>query len=240
MKKIVCIIPARLASQRFPQKILARIGSKTLLEHTWEKASLCPQFDAVYFAIDSLEAKEILDKIQAPYTMTSPSAKNGTHRIIECLNRSQISADIIVNWQADEPFINQEMISDLLRGCEKEGDIWTLKKEINKEDLPSPHVVKVVTDRFNRALYFSRSPIPFDRTGSSPKIFKHVGLYAYSRKALSLIENLPDTPLAQAESLEQLQFLENGLSIYAYPTIYESQGIDTPEDLILAASSISS
>lgn len=230
-KKIACIIPARLASTRFPKKILAKLGSKTLLEHVWDQVKSCPQFDEAYFAIDSQEAASILDAIKAPYYMTSSDLPNGTHRIIASLDHSKSSADIIVNWQADEPFIHKEMIDDLLQGAEKEGDIWTLKKEAKLEEIHSPNVVKVVSDRFQKALYFSRSPIPFDRTKTNPPTYKHIGLYAYSRRALSLIKNFTTTPLAEAESLEQLQFLENGLSIYAYPTIYETQGIDTPEDL---------
>lgn len=231
-KKIICVIPARLESTRLPRKILATIGGKTMLEQVFHAAKRCVQFDEILFAIDSTEAAEEIDRFGGRYLMTSKNHLNGTSRMIECMNRFQ--GDIWVNWQADEPFITPLMIDDLLQGIGGDGLIWTIKKEIyHEEEMKNPSVVKVVTDIHHKALYFSRSLIPFNRTGVSCKVFKHIGLYAYTKKALEQMATFR-SELAEAESLEQLIFLENGLPIYVYPTQYESIGIDTPMDLAKA------
>jgi len=231
-KKVVCIIPARLNSTRFPKKILSLIHSKTMLEHVFEAASKCPQFDEIYFAIDSPITAEAIKKFGGKFYMTSTSCSNGTNRLIELMKISKIKADIWVNWQADEPFIQPEMIDDLLQGVEKEGSIWTLKKEIlDADEVQNPSVVKVVTDKNNKALYFSRSPIPYNQTKIECKFFKHIGLYAYTTGVLNQIAAIDSSRLSQIESLEQLAFLENGLPIHVYPTQYETLGIDTPNDL---------
>lgn len=233
-KKIVCVIPARLESTRFPRKVLAKLGEKYMLEMVWEAAMSCPQFSHVYFAIDSELTAKVIDSFGGAHVMTAKECPTGTHRIIHFMNQGIVEADVWVNWQADEPFIKPQMIADLLQGVEKEGAIWTLKKEATLDEVLNKDVTKVVTDRFNRALYFSRSPIPFDRDRTSPTIYKHIGLYAYAEKVLQEIPALEQTPLAYAEKLEQLQFLELGMPIYVYNTTYETLGIDTPEDLIRA------
>lgn len=230
--KVVCIIPARLAATRFPKKVLARIGDKTMIEHVYLAAKKCPQFSDVYIAVDSEEVAREVERFGAKWGMTSPSQPTGTHRLIEFVEKTNMDGDVFVNWQADEPFVSTQTIKDLLQGIDKsDQSIWTLKKEALAIDLPNPNVVKVVTDRFGKALYFSRSPIPYDRDGKGVPIFKHIGLYAYTKKALLNIKKLPITPLSEIEKLEQLTFLENGLSIHVYSTEHESTGIDTPEDL---------
>lgn len=234
MKKITCIVPARLQSTRFPKKILAKIGGKTLLELVYEAAMQVKQFHQVYFAIDSKEAALVIDSFGGKYCMTPPSCPTGTNRIISFLESSDIQSDIWVNWQADEPFIHSAIIDDLLQGIDQGGDIWTLRKEISKEEAIDPNVVKVVVDKHDKALYFSRSVIPYDREGILPTYYKHIGLYAYSTKALEQIKKWPVSSLAKSESLEQLTFLENGLSIHVYKTLYETLGIDTPQDLLKA------
>ncbi len=231
--KIVCLIPARLASTRFPRKVLHRIGDKTMIEHVYQAAKKCPEFNEVYVAVDDEEVANEVERFGGKWKMTSPCCPTGTHRLIEFVEKSNIEANVFVNWQADEPLICPQMIKDLLQGIYNPLEsIWTLKKEAKLEDLSNSNVVKVVSDRFGRALYFSRSPIPFDRDNTGCKIFKHIGLYAYRHDALLKIKELDVTPLSETEKLEQLTFLENGLPIHVYETEHESIGVDTQHDLL--------
>ncbi|MCI5051531.1 MAG: 3-deoxy-manno-octulosonate cytidylyltransferase [Simkaniaceae bacterium] len=237
MRKIACVIPARLASTRFPEKIFAKLGERPLLECTYEAAMRCPQFDSVSFAIDSEKTARVLDKIGAPYVMTSEDCPSGTHRLIEYVLTSNKEADVWVNWQVDEPFVSGEMISELLQS--EQGDIWTLKKKIeNPEELENPNVVKVVTDKEGRALYFSRNPIPHVRDDKEHQFYKHIGLYAFSEKALKTIATHRLSDLEAAEGLEQLTFLYEGLTISVHETQRETVGIDTPADLEIAQMSV--
>jgi 3-deoxy-manno-octulosonate cytidylyltransferase (CMP-KDO synthetase) len=234
--KIACIIPARLLSKRFPRKILAPLLGKPLLQHVWEKAISVPLFDSVSIALDSPETAEIASKFGARFFMTSELCESGTARVIEL--QKKIDADIFVNWQGDEPFIDSSMIEDLLQSCHLEGaDVWTLKKKITSQDETlSPHIVKVVTDSQGFALYFSRHPIPYARDDAKPDYFKHIGLYAYTRDALIRLSSLPPSPLEQSEKLEQLTFLYHGLKIRLHETKRESLGVDLPEHLDQASS----
>ncbi len=234
MTRIACVIPARLGSTRFPKKIFALLEGKTLLQRVWEAATVCPHFSSVQFAIDSLEAVEHIERFGGKYYMTSTSCPSGTHRIIESIQKGDIDGDIFVNWQGDEPFIQPQMITELLQGVGKEGGLWTLKKQIDVEEALNPNVVKVVTDRYNKALYFSRSLIPFDRDQTYPVYYKHIGLYAYTKEALEAISHFQQTPLSLSENLEQLLWLEEGLPIYVYTTAHTTIGIDTPADLLKA------
>ncbi len=208
-----------------------------MLEHVYLAAKNCPEFSEVYVAVDSEEVAIEVIRFGGRFKMTSPSCPTGTHRLIEFMANSDIDADVIVNWQADEPLISSQMIKDLLQGIENPDQmIWTLKKQARLEEALNSNVVKVVTDTFGKALYFSRSPIPFDRDKIGCTYYKHIGLYAYRKQALQLIKSLPESLLSKIEKLEQLTFLENGLPITVYETQHESQGIDTPEDLIAISS----
>ncbi len=236
-KKIICIIPARLNSKRFPQKILAPLTGKPILQHVWEAAKKIDLFDEVLIAIDAKKTEDFLKNMDANYIWTSPNCPSGTQRLIEVFLKEKISGDIWVNWQADEPFINSKIIARLLNNIEdKTTDIWTLKTRLSDpHEILSPNTVKVVTDKRNYALYFSRHPIPFHRDQqSNPIIYKHIGIYAYTATTLSKIITLKTTYLEEAEKLEQLTFLSHGLKIKVNE-IYENPiGIDTPEDLQLA------
>lgn len=226
-KSVVCVIPARLGSTRFPRKMLAPLKGKPLVQWAYEGAKRCPWFDEVVIAVDSEEIFEVVEGFGGKAVMTAFDCQNGTERLIELQQRGILKGDVWVNWQGDEPFIGTKMIETLLQSCD-EGEIWTLKIAI--EDPSSPHVVKVVCDHLGRALYFSRSPIPHN----SKKYFKHVGIYAYSDEALQKISKLSPCPLEEAERLEQLRFLYNGLSIQVHETDEEIIGIDTPEQLSIA------
>jgi 3-deoxy-manno-octulosonate cytidylyltransferase (CMP-KDO synthetase) len=244
MKK-VCVIPARLASSRFPRKVLSMLGEKPMLQWVWEAATSSEIFDAVTFAIDDYETARLIDSFEGNHIMTSPECLSGTDRLVELHTSGKFQGDIWVNWQGDEPFIRREMIEDLLQTAhEKKFDIYSLKKKINNEEcVEDPNTVKVVTNPEGRALYFSRSPIPYYRDVidfEETPYYKHIGIYAYSEEALSKIATFSPTPLELAEQLEQLRFLENGLSLQVHNTEHETLGIDTPENLAQAIDRISS
>ena len=225
-KKIACVIPARLASTRFPKKMLSELSGKPLLQWVWEAAIGCPHFDERLFAVDSEQVKDLVEGFGAKAVMTSIDCQSGTDRLIEV--QQNLDADIWVNWQGDEPFIKTGMIEDLLQSCDDETqDVWTLKCLL-KENFSDPAIVKVVSDRTGRALYFSRSQIPH---GEDAVVYKHVGLYAYTDSALKRISHLEQTSLEKSESLEQLRFLESGLYIQVHETKQSTVGIDLPEHL---------
>ena len=223
-RKIACIVPARLASSRFKEKVLASILGKPILQWIFEAARECPQFDSLLFAVDHQKTFDLVTSFGGSAVMTDPNLENGTRRIISLLDT--IDADIFVNWQGDEPFVNSKIIDDLLQFDDGDlADVWTLKKKItNEEEKSDSSVVKVVTREDDSALYFSRHPIPF----GSEDLFKHAGLYAYTREALVKIKKSQPTELERVERLEQLGFLYHGLQIRVFETIYETLAIDLP------------
>ncbi len=237
-KKIVCIIPARLKSMRFPKKMLSMLLGKPLLQWVWESASSVRAFDHVAFAIDSMETGRLIDSFGGTYYMTDENCASGTDRLCEIVKRGLITADVWVNWQGDEPFISEQMIMELLQSCEDSSDIWTLKKKIERqEEIHSPHFAKVVCDHQGYALYFSRSMIPFyrDPLPEENKVFyKHVGLYAYTTEALRTLAQLKTCDIECAEQLEQLRFLYHRLRLKVHETSHEVFGIDLPEHLTRA------
>ncbi|MBS0630239.1 MAG: 3-deoxy-manno-octulosonate cytidylyltransferase [Verrucomicrobia bacterium] len=226
-KSVVCVIPARLASTRFPRKMLALLKGKPLVQWAYEGALRCSWFDEVIVAVDSEEILETVKGFGGRAIMTSVDCQNGTERLIELQRRGILKGDVWVNWQGDEPFIQPKMIGTLLQTCDV-GEVWTLKIAI--DDPQNPNVVKVVCDAEGRALYFSRSPIPH----GGKKFFKHVGIYAYSEEALQKIARLTPCALEREERLEQLRFLYHGLTIQVHETDEEIIGIDTFEQLRVA------
>jgi 3-deoxy-manno-octulosonate cytidylyltransferase (CMP-KDO synthetase) len=235
--RIICIIPARLHSTRFPKKILALLQEKPLIQWVWEKACSMPFFNQVVIALDAEETKKVVQSFGADYVMTSQECQTGTDRLIEVVQNSSIQADVWVNWQADEPFVNEQMIKDLLQSTQlSDSDIWTLKKKIgNPLDVLSPHITKVVCNYTGHALYFSRSAIPYYRDQDSFQLhYQHVGLYAFSQAALEKISQLDPCLIEQAEKLEQLRFLFHSLRIRVHETLESSLGIDLPEHLLEA------
>ena len=236
-KKIICVIPARLRSSRFPRKMLALLSGKPLIQRAWEGALKVPFFDEVVLAIDSEEVAKVVESFGGRYIMTSPECPNGTARLVEIQQKGLLKGDVWVNWQGDEPFLSARVISDLLQSCEtSEADVWTLKTLLEDEDkILDPNFCKVVSDKEGRALYFSRSPIPYVRDeGQSRKVFRHVGLYAYSDSALKKISTMNSCEIEEAEMLEQLRFLFYGLNVQVHETKEDSIGIDTPDQLAFA------
>lgn len=223
MKTIACIIPARLASTRFPKKILSMIHGNPMLQIIYEKALSYKRFSKVIIAIDSNETAKLVESFNANYIMTSTAHESGTSRLIEVVEKGAIDADIIVNWQADEPMVSHQMLDDLLQGIDGGGDIWTLKKDLSIEDHHDPNVVKVLTGKNNLALQFSRTYLP--------NAYQHVGLYCYTKEALLSFKNLQPSQLSTSQRLEQIQWQENSFQIFAYYTQQKAIGIDTPLDL---------
>ncbi len=236
---IVAIIPARYDSVRFPGKSLADIQGKPMIQHVYERASQVSLFHQVIVATDDVRIQEAVLKFGGQVQMTSNAHQTGTDRLAEAAEH--LDADIIVNVQGDEPLIEAAMIEQAIHPLleDQEVAIGTLKHKIRTpDDLMNPNVVKVITDLRNRALYFSRSPIPhikgkdMRREGFQDVTFyRHIGLYSYRRDFLLQFINLPHTPLEIVEGLEQLRALEHGYIIQVAETGCEAVGVDTPQDL---------
>jgi len=227
-RKILGVIPARYASSRFPGKALAKVDSRTMLEHVWERVSMARYLSAVIVATDHPGIGEEARRFGARVKMTRSDHVSGTDRVAEVASAFE-DFELVVNIQGDEPLIDPNAIDAAVLPLLEEPAIpmGTLKKRIeDPHEIADPNVVKVVTDRFENALYFSRSTVP--RGGT---LYKHIGLYVYRRNFLLKYSDLPIGPLEKAESLEQLRALENGFRIRVVETDYESFGVDTPADL---------
>lgn len=232
------IIPARYASTRFPGKPLVTLKGKPLLEHVYEKARGARLANEVIIATDSQDILDAAKAFGAKAVMTSRSHASGTDRVAEAARKFVPQAGIIVNLQGDEPLIRPEMIDDVIMlMADGQADMGTLAKKIeNPEEFEDPNVVKVVCDLKGYALYFSRAPIPFPRDGrpvSGEKTFgyKHIGIYAYKKESLIRLAGLAPVSLEQAEKLEQLRALSNGMRIKVKETSFDTIGVDTPDDI---------
>ena len=219
--------------------MLSTLGGKPLLQRVWEAANEISLFDSIAFAVDSKETADLIESFGGKYFMTSESCCSGTERLVELQQNRILEGDIWVNWQGDEPFIHEAMIHDLLQTCaHEESDVWSLCKKIEKaEEIHNPHIAKVVRDKNGFALYFSRSTIPFfrdPRPDNEKFYYKHVGLYAFTNQALQKLSTFDPCYFEEAEQLEQLRFLYNGLRIKMHETSHEVLGIDLPEHLVKA------
>lgn len=235
MSKNIAIIPARYDSTRFPGKLLERIGEKTILNLVWDQVSKSNQLDEIIIATDDVRIISEAESFGAQAEMTFKTHKSGTDRCAQIAARYWEN-DVIINIQADEPFIQPELIDMIIEKMNE--DEWIeiaslFTKILNSADISDPNVVKLVKDKSGKALYFSRSPIPFYRDGIKPDDYylRHIGLYAYRNKALQSITKLDESHLEKAEKLEQLRWLENGFNLHVFETEYQGIGIDTPEDL---------
>lgn len=232
--KSVAVIPARLASTRLPRKMLRELAGKPLVGWVYEAVRSSPLLSDVIVATDSEDILEVCQKHGWNVRLTSPAHRSGTERVHEVAK--SVTADVYVNVQGDEPLVRTEQIATLLEVMKNSSvQVGTVKTLCPAEDIANPSAVKVVAAVDGRALYFSRATIPFDRDGSGPRCFKHLGLYAYRKPALDFFVNQPESALEKSERLEQLRFLENGISIYVGETPYDSVGVDTEEDLQRAA-----
>jgi 3-deoxy-manno-octulosonate cytidylyltransferase (CMP-KDO synthetase) len=228
--KAIAVIPARLASTRLPRKMLREIAGKPLIGVVYEAIRSSPLLAEVIIATDSEEIMVVCRKHDWKAQMTSPAHRSGTERAHEVSGRE--TADVYINVQGDEPLTRSEHIATLLQVMENPAaQVGTLMTPAAEVDIPNPNAVKVVTDLSGSALYFSRATIPFDRDGTCPPYFKHLGLYAYRKTALDRFVKLPESSLEKSERLEQLRFLENGIPIFVGETPHDSVGVDTEEDL---------
>lgn len=237
----LCIIPARYASTRFPGKPLANILGKPMIQWVYERAS--KTFEHVYVATDDQRIANAINAFGGKFVTTSTEHKSGTDRCAQALEiiqrQSNKTFDVVVNIQGDEPFVHPEHLSLLVKPFNIESvDIATLVKPFGtNENIFNPNIPKVVLDTNGKALYFSRSVIPYirgievDNWAKEHTYYKHLGLYAYKSNILKDISKLEQSPLEQAESLEQLRWLENGFAIHAKVTNIETIAIDTPADL---------
>ena len=226
----VAIIPARLASTRLPRKMLREIAGKPLVGWVYEAVHSSSLLSDVIIATDSEEIMDSSRRHGWNARITSSAHRSGTERVHEVSN--SIAAEVYVNVQGDEPLVRLEQIATLLDVMKDPAvQVGTVKTPCPREEIGNPNAVKVVTAPDGRALYFSRATIPFDRDGTEPRYFKHLGLYAYRKPALDLFVSQPESTLEKSERLEQLRFLENGIAIYAGETPYDSVGVDTEEDL---------
>ena len=236
--KILGVIPARYASSRFPGKALAHLDSRTMLEHVYERVSMARYLSGVVIATDDERIRDAARSFGARVQMTRDDHLSGTDRVAEVASAFP-DIELVVNIQGDEPLIDPGAIDAAVLPLLDDPAIpmGTLKKLIeDPREISDPNVVKVVTDHFGNAIYFSRSAIPYtrepgDHAHGIARCFKHTGLYVYRREFLMAYSDLPVGPLEKAEKLEQLRALENGFTIRVVETDYESMGVDTPADL---------
>ncbi|MFH0828193.1 MAG: 3-deoxy-manno-octulosonate cytidylyltransferase [Candidatus Omnitrophota bacterium] len=234
--KVVGVIPARYSSTRFEAKVLADIMGKPMLQWVWERAKQVKILDELFIACDDERVAEIARSFGAQVAMTAKGHVSGTDRIAEVVNPLEV--DVVVNIQGDEPLVHPTMIDSVARAVlyDKEISVATLIRKIDDPlDINDPHVVKVVKDKNDFALYFSRAPIPFHARNSdiaAPVYYKHIGLYGYSKDFLFTFKNMASSNLERTEKLEQLRILEEGYKIKVIETKFDSIGVDTPEDLV--------
>lgn len=235
------VIPARYASTRFAGKPLVDIRGKSMVQRVYEQASKAELASEVVVATDDERIYDHVQGFDGQVIMTSTTHQTGTERCAEVARTS--NADLVINVQGDEPFIAPEQIDELIRFLKNhpQYEIGTLAKRLELYDeLCNPNTIKVVFNQVGEAIYFSRHPIPFLRDDvienwlTKHSYYKHIGMYGYHRKTLLAIARLSPTPLEQAESLEQLRWMENGIRIGITTTTYDTISIDTPEDLAAA------
>ena len=235
------IIPARYASTRFEGKLLVDLCGKPVIQHTWENAKKSKSIEDLIIATDDKRIYNSAKGFGAKVVYTSKGHKSGSDRLTEVV--SSVDTKVVVNIQADEPFIYPAMIDDVVSSILKDKDVHMATLCYKLKDLHAlldPNVVKVVRDREGFALYFSRAPMPYNLdqplylTSHSSRLsahYKHIGLYAYTKDFLFTFKSLPESELEKIERLEQLRVIENGYKIKVIETRFDTVGIDTPEDL---------
>lgn len=232
----ICVIPARYGSQRLPGKPLVNICGKPLIQHVWERVQMAHRVNTILVATDDQRIVDVVEGFGGQAVMTSPDCASGSDRVGEVI--ADRDEQIIVNVQGDEPLIDPRGIELLIEEFKLDPNLEmaTLARPLDEKDAGNPHVVKVVFDNDDFALYFSRYPIPFWRDAlkpgaRSPDHWQHVGIYAYRREALLSFLKLPEGRLERAEKLEQLRALENGIWIKVLKGEWSCQGVDTPDDV---------
>jgi len=251
MVRTLGVIPARFASTRFPGKPLASLGSRTMLEEVWRRTVMARRIDRVVVATEDGRIVEACRRFGADARMTSPDHPSGTDRVAEIVAAEPERPDLVLNVQGDEPFVSPATLDRLVEALEADDGaaVATPVEPLRSpEELFDPNVVKVVRATDGRALYFSRSPLPFHRgagtdlradfrealarrPGGLTGYLRHQGIYAYRTEALLALTKLPPSPLERDEGLEQLRALEAGLTIRVVDSDFRSLAVDTPRDL---------
>jgi 3-deoxy-manno-octulosonate cytidylyltransferase (CMP-KDO synthetase) len=233
--KIIGVIPARYGSSRFPGKIIASIAGKPMVQRVYEQSAKSELLDDLIVAVDDQRVYDVVSAFGGKVLMTGKQHRCGTDRLAEVARK--VPAEIYVNVQGDQPLLDPQMIDEAVAPmlADQNMQMSTLKIKIEEESYHDPGVVKVVTDQAGWALYFSRSLIPYNRDGKEIDVYEHVGLYVYRRDFLFKLAEMPETPLGDAEVLEQLKVLEHGYKIFVAETKSDrisGLNVDTPEDLL--------
>lgn len=232
MKKILCVIPSRMASTRIARKPLLPIQGKPMVQWVYENASRCKVLSKVVVATDDQEIAAVIKKIGGTIVMTDPNIQTGSDRAAAVAENFP-DMDIVINLQGDEPFIKpvmlEQLVSPWLAG--ENPEMSTLAYPLDmKTKYKEPGSVKVITDLAGNAIYFSRAPIPYFRTEHTAPVYNHMGLYAFRRDFLLRYTKMPQTPLELTESLEQLRVIEHGYKIRVCLTEHRTLEINTPEE----------
>jgi len=230
--KALGVIPARLHSTRLPEKLIRRICDRYILELVWERAMASKKLSKVIIATDHEKIKSLAESFGATVMMTKDTHTSGTDRLVEVARQEKFP--IIVNLQGDEPLMEPSSIDKLLALFSRNHSVQMATlcyRSTDKKVYQNPNVVKVVKDKDNNAVYFSRASVPFYRDSKEIEFYKHLGVYAYRRTFLLKIPRLKKSPLEEAEKLEQLRILENGYKIKVAETETDSIGVDVPEDI---------
>lgn len=226
------VIPARYGATRFPGKPLATLCGKPMIQCVYERAKQATLLDRIIIATDDERIAAAVRQCGGEAVMTPSALPSGTDRVAAVAR--DLAFEVIVNIQGDEPLMEPAMIDQVVQALTDDPQlpIATLCKRLTAaEDIANPNVVKVARDARDRALYFSRSPIPFKRGTVQPTYWKHLGIYGYRKASLLQFVACPPTPLEQAEQLEQLRALEHGMRIGVFETAHDTIAVDTPEDL---------
>ena len=228
--KIAALIPARYASTRLPAKLVQDLGGLSVIQRTYQSTVATGVFDAVWVVTDHSQIADQIRAIGGKVVMSNKEHESGSDRIAEAL--VQLDADLVVNVQGDEPFQDAKTLQDLVAVFgSPEIKVASLMCKLDANQVQNPNFVKVVVDDRYRAIYFSRSPIPFNRKGIALSYWKHIGVYAYRREMLISFTQWPKGYLEQVELLEQLRLVEKGVSIQMVVTDHQAIAIDTQEDL---------
>ncbi len=229
--KVIAVIPARYAATRFPAKLMQMLGDKPVIRHTYDAALATGLFDEVIVATDSDIIYNEIVSAGGRAVMSQALHESGSDRIAEAVRT--LDADVVINVQGDEPFIQKQPLQQLVRLFDdpavKVGSL--MRKIADDEELQRPSSVKVVVDKFNNALYFSRSVIPYPAASSEHPYFLHIGVYGFRKQTLLDFTSWPPARLEMKEKLEQLRYLENGIQLRMAEVDFQSVAIDTPEDL---------
>ena len=234
--KVTAIIPSRFESKRFPGKALADIQGKTMIQRVYEQVQKSNLIDKVYVATDSHAIRSSIEEIEGNVIMTSEKCSSGTDRVAEAARTLKLEdSDVIINIQGDQPFLEPECLNDLVQAFLKQPGLamGTLAYGIKDEnEINNPNNVKVIFDKDNFAIYFSRARIPFNRDNTHNILYyKHIGIYAYSNSFLQDFTNLPYSTLEHVEKLEQLRVIDGGHKIQVTVTDFDSASVDDPADL---------